>query len=30
EHIDQQEYRKILAGTEQEMRLKKLRAMQRR
>ncbi|EOU6371995.1 hypothetical protein ACN73K_000968, partial [Escherichia coli] len=25
-----QEYRKILAGTEQEMRLKKLRAMQRR
>ncbi|EED0748789.1 TPA: DUF4222 domain-containing protein [Escherichia coli] len=30
EHIDQQEYRKILAGTEQEMHLKKLRAMQRR
>ncbi|EEY8020280.1 hypothetical protein E9Q20_004843, partial [Escherichia coli] len=30
EHIDRQEYRKILAGTEQEMHLKKLRAMQRR
>ncbi|OOO84950.1 hypothetical protein AJR17_000790 [Shigella boydii] len=30
EHIDHQEYRKILAGTEQEMHLKKLRAMQRR
>ncbi|WP_077825834.1 hypothetical protein [Escherichia coli] len=30
EHIDQQEYSKILAGTEQEMHLKKLRAMQRR
>ncbi|HAM2728899.1 TPA: DUF4222 domain-containing protein [Escherichia coli] len=30
EHIDRQEYRKILASTEQEMHLKKLRAMQRR
>lgn len=30
EQIDHQEYRKILADTEQEKHLKKLRAMQRR
>ena len=30
EHIDHQEYRKILADTEQEKHLKKLRAMKRK
>ncbi|EOX7748888.1 hypothetical protein ACPV1R_004821, partial [Escherichia coli] len=30
EHIDHQQYCKILADTEQEKHLKKLRAMQRR
>ncbi|MDZ4882502.1 DUF4222 domain-containing protein [Escherichia coli] len=30
EHIDHQEYRKILADAEQERHLKKLRAMRRR
>ena len=30
EHIDHQEYRKILAETEQEAHLKKLRAMKRK
>ena len=30
EHIDHQEYRKILADTEQEKHLKKLRAIKRK